>query len=218
MTSSWVSSPGSWLRIGIVSAGLLWGGAVHAVAAAPPLRGTPIAPPAKTTTTMPTNTALLPDGVSLDAPDEMENGAVKLTFSRLANFRYEPPPLVLLDPLNALDPQAPTPRTNSIPAPIRAYDGRTVALTGYVLPVRSVGKKATELLLLRDSATCCFGASPQYNHFARVKMAPGEGLDMNDLRGVPVTIHGRLRVEERYEHGVFSGLYHLEGDRAWRAP
>lgn len=168
-------------------------------------------PPAAGPTRTNASGSVLADGIPLDAPDEFDSGRVKLTFARLGNFTYDPPPLILLDTNPPVRP------TNAIPAAIRAYDGREVALTGFVLATKTVGRRATELLLLRDSATCCFGASPQYNHFARVRMAPGEGIDLNELRGVPVTIQGRLRVEERYDSGIFGGLYHLTGERAAKA-
>ena len=97
-----------------------------------------------------------------------------------------------------------------IPDYIRPIDGRRVAVTGFMLPLRTSAKGCTDLLLVRDQASCCFGATPKMNHWIRVT-APDPGLRV--VTGRPITVLGTLRVGPFVENGSITSIYEMSGDR-----
>jgi hypothetical protein len=98
---------------------------------------------------------------------------------------------------------------SAIPEPIRALDGRHVAIKGFMLPLRLQGGLVTELLLMRDQSLCCFGVIPRMNDWVGVTMAaPG----VRALMDQPVIIYGRLHVGEIYDNGLLTRIYHMEGE------
>ena len=93
---------------------------------------------------------------------------------------------------------------------VKALDGAKVVITGYALPLRMKSGMVTEFLLTRDAGDCCFGDSPQVNHWVRVKMK-GAGIDGGYE---PQAVSGTLRVGEIYVQGYFTGIYQMEGEGA----
>ena len=100
-----------------------------------------------------------------------------------------------------------------IPPQLKAYDGKRVWLTGFVLPLRTKRGLVTEFLLLRDQGTCCFGAQAQINHFMRVKYPPG----IKHEGPVPWKVQGTIRVGEIYIQGYLTGIYQMEAEKVEEA-
>jgi hypothetical protein len=96
-----------------------------------------------------------------------------------------------------------------IPTQVKAYDGKRVTVTGFVLPLRTKRGLVTEFLLLRDQGTCCFGAQAQINHFIRVKHSPG----FTHGSPVPWKVSGTIRVGEIYIQGYLTGIYQMDAER-----
>jgi len=139
---------------------------------------------------------------SAEAP--VKNGMQEVGFDKLAAFNYVVPEYTGTTP-------PPSPDTNQIPANIKAYDGRKVAIKGFMLPLKVKEGKVTELLLMRDQSMCCFGAVPKINEFLTVKMV-GEGTKA--VMDQAVTLVGTLKVGEFSENGYLLGIYQMDGERA----
>jgi len=124
-------------------------------------------------------------------------------FDKLAGFAYLAPEYTGTNP-------PPLPDTNQIPAAVRAFDGRKVALKGFMLPLKVQEGKVTELILLRDQSMCCFGGVPKLNEFVTVKMTGGGTKAVMDQA---VTLVGKLKVGEFTENGYLLGIYQMDGER-----
>jgi hypothetical protein len=101
-------------------------------------------------------------------------------------------------------------KNDQVPAAIRAFDSKRVALTGYMLPLQIENGRAKKLILMRDVTTCCYGATPNMNDYVVVTMK-GEGVKA--VQDIPVVLVGVLRVGEKYENGYLVSLYELEGEK-----
>jgi hypothetical protein len=131
-------------------------------------------------------------------------GLLQLGFEKLAGFNYTVPEYTGATP-------PPAPDTNQIPVEIKAFDGRKVAIKGFMLPLKVKEGKVTELLLMRDQSMCCFGTVPKINEFLTVKMV-GDGT--KPVMDQAVTLVGRLKVGEFSENGYLLGIYQLDCERA----
>jgi hypothetical protein len=138
------------------------------------------------------------------AESTTKSGALELGFDRLAGFAYVVPEYTGTTP-------PPTPNTNQIPAAIKGFDGRKVAIKGFMLPLKVKEGKVTEMLLMRDQSMCCFGAVPKINEFLTVKMV-GDGTKA--VMDQAVTLVGTLKVGEFSENGYLLGIYQMDGERA----
>lgn len=125
-------------------------------------------------------------------------------FDRLASFTYTPPDY------DTTTPDTPPPKTDQIPAAIKALDQRKVTVTGFMLPVKMEGGLVKEFLLVKDAMMCCYGVMPKVNEWIVVKMV---GKGVKPLMDVPIAFEGKLRVGEMYENAYLTGIYLLEGDR-----
>lgn len=171
------------------------------------VRGEPIKPAAPAT--VPATPAVpapapapAPEGAG--APNSTDAKYQDLGFDKLAGFNY-------VVPEYAGTAKPTLPDTNQIPAAIKAYDGKPVALKGFMLPLKVEQGKVTELLLMRDQSMCCFGSVPKINEFITVKMVGGGTRAVMDQA---VTLYGKLRVGEFMENGYLLGIYQLDGEKA----
>lgn len=101
-------------------------------------------------------------------------------------------------------------KTDQVPATVRAFDGRRVVLTGYLLPLQIENGVSKKFILMRDVNTCCYGATPSMNDYVIVTMK-GEGVKI--VQDVPTQFLGVFRIEQKYEAGYVVSLYTLEGER-----
>jgi hypothetical protein len=101
-----------------------------------------------------------------------------------------------------------------IPREVQELDGKRIALAGFTLPITLIDGRATEFLLLRTQAACCFGMVPRLNEIVMAKMpAPG----MNPELDVPVVVGGTLHVKWIGEGDQLTAIYELAADRVERA-
>ena len=99
---------------------------------------------------------------------------------------------------------------SQIPASIKAFNEKPVALTGFMLPLKVEGGLVTELLIMRDQSMCCYGVQPKINEWVSVKMGK---TGVKPVMDQPVTLFGKLRVGEMRENGYLVGIYALEGEK-----
>ena len=97
-----------------------------------------------------------------------------------------------------------------IPQEILKLDKKSITVTGYMMPIKSEGQVVQEFLLVSSTMACCYGVMPSYNEFIYVKMA-GPGAIAVD--NIPITLNGKLSIEETWENGFFSHLYSIRGQK-----
>lgn len=157
---------------------------------------------------LPPEVAALP--VPLPVPDGAQAnsaGLLPLGFETLSSFPFN---------VRLSDPEPGTQRQmmvtdDEIPKAIQELDGRRVLISGYVAPARTQGRGLTEFLLARDPLSCCFGPSPQMNHWIHVKLPRTE---QRFRIFQPVTVEGTLEVGEQRRNGSLQSIYRLDGERA----
>jgi hypothetical protein len=129
-----------------------------------------------------------------------------LGFNFLAGYKYE-----IVDVgtgASAAEIEAAMKR-DQVPPEVRAYDGRKVLLTGYLLPLQIEKGLSRKFILMKDVNTCCYGATPSMNDYVIVTM---KGAGVKIVQDEPTQLTGTLRIEQKYENGYVVGLYALEGD------
>ena len=129
-------------------------------------------------------------------------------FDRLASYTFE----VSDDLLEAKgDAKELAEKTNrQIPEAIRKLNEQTVAVKGYMLPLKVEQGAVTEFLLMRDQSMCCFGTVPKINEWVSVKTI---GKGVKPIMDEPVTIFGKLHVGEMRENGYLVGIYRMDGEK-----
>jgi hypothetical protein len=133
---------------------------------------------------------------------------LSIGFNQLAAFNFE----MTDDLLEAKgDPDELTEKTNGqIPESIRKLNEQSVAVKGYMLPLKVEQGAVTEFLLMRDQSMCCFGTVPKINEWVSVKTI---GNGVKPVMDEPVTIFGKLHVGEMRENGYLVGIYSMDGER-----
>lgn len=139
------------------------------------------------------------------APALTEDGYLKLGFDHLASYTFVPPQF---DPAAADVGKAPT-GEEQIPSEIKALNGKKAAVTGYMVPVKMDKGLVVELLLMRNTMACCYGAVPNMNEWVIVKLRKG----VPPLLDTPVSFYGQLKVGALFENGYMTGLYQLDGEK-----
>lgn len=97
-----------------------------------------------------------------------------------------------------------------MPEPILKLNKKSISITGYMMPIKSDGQIVQEFLLVPNTMACCFGVMPSYNEFIYVKMTGPGALAVDN---VPITLYGKLSIEETWENGFFSHLYAIRGQK-----
>lgn len=163
----------------------------------------PVAPtPAKLATP-----ALIPPPASGDF--------LTVTFDTLSSYYYEIPNLDTASQAPAVKPAADATKVaakpkDQIPAPIRAFSGRKVAVQGFMVPIR-IEKGATKsFLLVKDQSMCCYGRMPRMNEWVSVKMSGDKSAKF--INDQTVTVFGTLDVGEEIEKGEVLSIYRLEAE------
>lgn len=104
-----------------------------------------------------------------------------------------------------------TKKTNGmIPEEVRKLNASSVAVKGYMLPLKVEEGQVTEFLLMRDQSMCCFGTVPKINEWVSVKTI---GSGVKPIMDEPVTIFGKLHVGEIRENGYLVGIYRMDGEK-----
>ena len=169
------------------------------------IRGKPISILNKTNATA---IAVDPRTNSLSSPAKATKSGdyVEIGFDKLSNYAFEVPEGV--QPTNTTGTA--TKSATQIPAEVKAFDQKKVALKGFMLPLKVDDGVVTEMLIMKDQSMCCYGAMPRINDWVSVKMKKGGVKSVMDQ---PVTLYGKLHVGEMLENGNLVGIYQLDGDK-----
>lgn len=178
-----------------------------------PLTAEPKAPPTSISTTnattaSPAKAAASQGAASTNTPTA-KPGFASVGFDVLATFKYDVPEDA---PAAKTTGAAATPAADpdtQIPANVKAYSGKKVAVKGFMLPLKVEGGLVTELLLMRDQSMCCFGTVPKINEWIAVKMT---SAGIKPVMDQAVTLYGTLKVGAMRENGYLVGIYQMDGD------
>jgi hypothetical protein len=132
-------------------------------------------------------------------PDEIEDRYEWIEFGFLTSFEY--PDLV------ELDAQETPPE---LPADILELDGVLIAIEGFMNPLSFDREGVKQFALVNDPLNCCFGATPQLNHWIDVTLPEGERTAYYSLD--PVAVYGHLEVGEVFEDGFVVSLFRMRAD------
>ena len=200
LATAWLgSSPGFWSPLMAQSA---------APAAVP--RGKPIKPLAGQTQAVDPKVDSSKESITTNTP-AAKPGFASVGFDVLATFKYEVPEDAPASKTNA---PAADPDTQ-IPAKVKAFSGKKVAVKGFMLPLKVEGGLVTELLLMRDQSMCCFGTVPKINEWIAVKMTTS---GIKPVMDQAVTLYGTLKVGAMRENGYLVGIYQMDADTIDRPP
>ena len=131
-------------------------------------------------------------------------GFAPVTFNQLASFAFEVSDAIMTSTNQAGRAE------DQIPSQVKAYKGKAIALTGFMLPLRVEGGRVTELLLMRDQSMCCYGKVPKMNEWVAVTM---KDKGVKPILDEPVTLLGTLEIGEKRENGYLSSIYRMVGER-----
>lgn len=135
---------------------------------------------------------------------------LNLTFASLASFPFKVTPEVA-DANASDDPDIAARRTRAqVPDSVRAFNEKSAAVTGFMLPVRVTDGLTSDFLLLRNQSACCYGKMPRVNEWVIVRMA---GKGVKPVMDVPITALGTFHVGEIREDGHLVGIYQLDCDQ-----
>lgn len=174
-------------------------------------------------TALPAAAATLTPNPALDKEPEIvkSDGQDYLTisFERLASFEYEMPD-EFAEVSDAGDGEAAKAEEtkakkkpeekDQIPATVRKFNNKRIALEGFMLPLKVEDSLVTEMLIMRDQSMCCFGSVPKINEWVSIRMT---GKGVKPVMDEPVTIYGKLKVGEIRENGYLVGIYEMDGER-----
>ena len=136
-------------------------------------------------------------------------GCQRVGFDTLAAFKFEVTKEMADGSANPALASALT--KAQLPANIKALDNKTVAIRGFLLPLKMDEGLAVEFLLMRDQNLCCFGAVPKINEWINVRTEKG----VKPVMDQPITVIGRLRVGEIRKNGYLTGIYSLEAEKTY---
>lgn len=165
-------------------------------------------PPTQLATSLPTVRTSPPPALP---PNSNPQELLPLSFDTLSSFLYQ----VRAETPDGEDGKPALVTDDTIPEYVQALDGRRIVIDGFVMPLRTQGRGVTQFLLARDQLSCCFGPSPQMNHWIQVTLPRGE---FRPLIFRPATVTGTLWVGELKLSGSIQSIYRLEGERAEYLP
>ena len=96
-----------------------------------------------------------------------------------------------------------------IPAAIRAMDGRTILVNGYMTPLDYEGGKTKLFILSRNPSGCCFGDMPLIHEMIEVRM---KGAGVSAYGYLPVQVRGVLRVGAKRNGEMLACIYRIDAE------
>ncbi len=145
----------------------------------------------------------LPKLVTLDGK---EYGS--LSYRQLASFDFE-----ITHEMTArdADPEVATKRVlEQIPAEVKAFKEKAVALTGFTIPVDFKDGLVTDFMLLPNRMCCCFGVAPRINELVIVHTG---GRGVKAVQDVPMSVLGTFHAGAIRVEGYLIGIYQIDCER-----
>ena len=100
-----------------------------------------------------------------------------------------------------------------LPEYVAELDGKLVAVEGFMNPTEFDRDGVSQFTLVADPTFCCFGMTPQLNHFIQVDMPEGEHTEFFSI--VPIAVFGRLEVGLEEEDGIELWFYRMTADHVF---
>ncbi|MFT3785922.1 MAG: DUF3299 domain-containing protein [Tepidisphaeraceae bacterium] len=94
----------------------------------------------------------------------------------------------------------------NIPADVKALDGLTVKLRGFMMPLDAT-EKIKEFVLVSDLFGCCFGQPPQLQHTVAVRVPAGKSVAYYPDA---IVVTGTLHVKEVTDEGFIVSIFQVE--------
>ena len=133
---------------------------------------------------------------------------VWLSWDELSGFEYD---MLSMDEVLAIEDTGVLPDLEDrFPLEVVELDGRRVRVEGYMIPFEYDDRGIHSFTLVRDQNQCCFGASPQMNHWFFVRMEGDKRSEPFDLD--PLIVTGRFSVGELVEDGYVLNIYRIEAE------
>ena len=95
-----------------------------------------------------------------------------------------------------------------IPAFIRVFEGKTVVMTGYMMPLSDI-KNIKSFVLVPSLFGCCYGQPPAVNHVVLVKMVGDTTAKFFDDT---IKVRGTFHCGEEKQDGYMVSLYRIDAD------
>jgi hypothetical protein len=92
-----------------------------------------------------------------------------------------------------------------LPEDVRALDGRSVGVPGFILTMGDT-EGLREFILLESLWGCCFGSVPDVNQTILVRLRPERAVDYT---AAPVLVTGKMEVGEERQAGFVASLYRV---------
>ena len=130
------------------------------------------------------------NGVTVSSPDASANtqlSPVRASFDQLGGWKHV---------------EGKTP----IPEKVKKLDGQWVEVSGFMWSNNQIDN-LTRFVLVQSLWGCCFGQTPDMNHFVDVTLESGK---MASFYPDPVRVIGRLSVGEKIEDGHCVSIYRME--------
>jgi hypothetical protein len=154
-----------------------------------------------------------PDRLKALPEPPLPPGYERIGFDALAGFPFEPTPEMADASKDLAAASAAT--LAKIPRSIQALDKHSVAIRGFLLPLKMNNGLAVEFLLMRSQNMCCFGTVPKVNEWIMVSI-PGEGT--KPTMDQPITVLGKIHVGDIRENGYLVGMYRMDAAKViWPA-
>jgi hypothetical protein len=95
-----------------------------------------------------------------------------------------------------------------MPEALNGLNGKSVMMTGFMLPIDEV-ENIREFLLVPSLWSCCYGQPPDINGTVRVVM---KGDKRINYKFDPIKILGTFKIEATYEMGFCVDIFQIEAD------
>ena len=113
---------------------------------------------------------------------------VAMTIKELGNFEYD------------------ADKGGNIPADVKALDGATIKLNGFMIPMDQA-QNISQFALVPSLFACCFGQPPQIQHTIIVNCPKGKAVSYFPDE---INVEGKLKVEEKKEDGFIVSIFEME--------
>jgi hypothetical protein len=111
-----------------------------------------------------------------------------MTIKELGNFEYD------------------ADKGGNIPADVKALDGATIKLNGFMIPMDQA-QNISQFALVPSLFACCFGQPPQIQHTIIVNCPKGKAVSYFPDE---IDVEGKLKVEEKKEDGFIVSIFEME--------
>ena len=184
----------------------------------PPLRGAPIggepikealAPPVTNSSTNPPGQNAVPATnaavAQKDGDSAKDSKFVAAGFDKLAGFNLETGADSPISEENR--PAANEKIMKQVPPAVKVLNEKSVAVRGFMLPMRMDHGMVTEFILLRNQMGCCYGMAPGISEWIDVHTS-GKGVkpQIDDL----ITVCGTLHIGAVFENSYLTGMYKMD--------